>query len=293
MSSSDRAFRVNTRVLERSAEITSNEGFSVVAPISVTVPFSTCGRNASCCALLNRWISSTKRIVRRPSRRVRSAATMISLISLIPASTALNGTKFDFVMRAMIRASVVFPRPEAPTVSSREPGRALWPSAAAFPAQADAPVQALHPGCRPHTIGEWRVRGRLGWPVGVVLEKRPAHCLSFLDGRALSGSHSHPLISAMLRPMSRLRTAALARLVVLPLFGGLVQNNSGGHRRIQGFDARTAGNSQHGVAHAHFVSGESASFITNNDYGRRGPVPRIDRFNSGRRGSYYLNTGGL
>ena len=31
----------------------------MVAPISVTMPFSTCGKKASCCALLNRWISST------------------------------------------------------------------------------------------------------------------------------------------------------------------------------------------------------------------------------------------
>ena len=46
---------------------TLGDGFSVVAPISVIVPSSTCGRNASCCALLKRWISSTKRIVRLPS----------------------------------------------------------------------------------------------------------------------------------------------------------------------------------------------------------------------------------
>ena len=44
----------NTRERLSSAPITSNDGFSVVAPISATVPFSTCGRNASCCALLNR-----------------------------------------------------------------------------------------------------------------------------------------------------------------------------------------------------------------------------------------------
>jgi hypothetical protein len=42
----------------------ANDGFSVVAPIMVTVPCSTWGKNASCCALLKRWISSMKRIVR-------------------------------------------------------------------------------------------------------------------------------------------------------------------------------------------------------------------------------------
>ena len=38
--------------------MTSKEGFSVVAPIRMMVPSSTCGRKASCWALLNRWISS-------------------------------------------------------------------------------------------------------------------------------------------------------------------------------------------------------------------------------------------
>jgi len=43
--------------------MTSKDGFSVVAPMRMIVPFSTCGRKASCWALLNRWISSTKRRV--------------------------------------------------------------------------------------------------------------------------------------------------------------------------------------------------------------------------------------
>ena len=52
-----------TFIRERSALLTSNEGFSVVAPTRTTVPSSTCGRNASCWALLKRWISSMKRSV--------------------------------------------------------------------------------------------------------------------------------------------------------------------------------------------------------------------------------------
>ncbi len=46
--------------------MTSKDGFSVVAPIRVTVPSSTTGRIASCSALLNRWISSMNRIVLCP-----------------------------------------------------------------------------------------------------------------------------------------------------------------------------------------------------------------------------------
>ena len=54
-------------------------------------PRSTYGRNASCCALLKRWISSMNRIVRLPMRRSRSASTITALISFMPLSTALNG----------------------------------------------------------------------------------------------------------------------------------------------------------------------------------------------------------
>ena len=51
--------RTNTFERESSAALTSNEGFSVVAPIRTMSPDSTRGRKASCCALLKRWISST------------------------------------------------------------------------------------------------------------------------------------------------------------------------------------------------------------------------------------------
>ena len=62
--SSVRALSVKTRARESRGEITSNDGFSVVAPTSTTVPFSMCGRMTSCCALLKRCISSMNRIVR-------------------------------------------------------------------------------------------------------------------------------------------------------------------------------------------------------------------------------------
>ncbi len=80
----------NTFERESSAALTSNDGFSVVAPTSTRSPASTRGRKASCCALLKRWISSTKSIVRRPSRRrVSSASAITALISLMPDITAL------------------------------------------------------------------------------------------------------------------------------------------------------------------------------------------------------------
>ena len=81
-----------TFVRDSSAEFTSNDGFSVVAPMRMMSPASTYGRNASCCALLKRWISSMKTIVFEP-RACRSlrASSISVLISLIAVLVAENG----------------------------------------------------------------------------------------------------------------------------------------------------------------------------------------------------------
>ena len=50
------------------------------------VPSSTCGRNASCCALLKRWISSTKTIVRWPVEREALARRGDDLAQLADAA---------------------------------------------------------------------------------------------------------------------------------------------------------------------------------------------------------------
>ena len=50
----DRGFKTNTRQRESNGLITSNDGFSVVAPIKVMVPSSTACNSASCCDLLKR-----------------------------------------------------------------------------------------------------------------------------------------------------------------------------------------------------------------------------------------------
>ena len=57
MSSGLSGCSTNTRVRESSAPLISKLGFSVVAPMSVIVPFSDGGRRLSCWALLSRWIS--------------------------------------------------------------------------------------------------------------------------------------------------------------------------------------------------------------------------------------------
>ena len=57
-----------------SAALSSKLGFSVVAPISVTVPSSTAGRRVSCCDLFSRCISSTNSTVPAPPEASRPRA---------------------------------------------------------------------------------------------------------------------------------------------------------------------------------------------------------------------------
>ena len=114
ISSLDNSFKTNTRHLDNKALFTSNEGFSVVAPIKTMAPFSTNGKKASCWALLKRCISSTKTIVLIPSLRLLSASSITFFISLIPAVTAEKVINTDSVLAAIILAKVVFPTPGGP-----------------------------------------------------------------------------------------------------------------------------------------------------------------------------------
>ena len=108
------ACNTNTLQRDKRALLISKDGFSVVAPIRTMLPFSTKGRKASCCALLNRWISSTNKIVLTPYWRFFSACSITVLISLIPLVTAEKSIKDDLVLLAMILARVVFPTPGGP-----------------------------------------------------------------------------------------------------------------------------------------------------------------------------------
>src|SRR6185503_10299142 len=73
------------------------------------------GRKASCCALLKRCTSSTKRMVLRPcSASERSAATTASRMSFTPERTAESAMNSASKASAMRRASVVLPDPGGP-----------------------------------------------------------------------------------------------------------------------------------------------------------------------------------
>ena len=106
--------RTSTRERDRSGLITSKLGFSVVAPIKIIVPSSTWGKNASCWALLKRWISSTKRMVCIPSRRFWAALSITLTTSAFPEVTALSSTNSAPVPLAIILARVVLPLPGGP-----------------------------------------------------------------------------------------------------------------------------------------------------------------------------------
>ena len=96
--------------------ITSNDGFSVVAPIRTTVPASTAPSNASCCALLNRCISSIKRIgaAAGENKVLDLADSITSRTSLTPALTAERVKNSRSKVCEIIFANVVFPTPGGP-----------------------------------------------------------------------------------------------------------------------------------------------------------------------------------
>ena len=124
---------------------------------SATVPASTCGSSASCCALLKRWISSTNSTVRSPcwSRRVAASATA-SRRSLTPAMHRGERARTARAPRAASRrASVVFPVPGGPHRMSDGSSARLEraPQQLARPQQVRLPDELVQ-RARPHPLGQ-------------------------------------------------------------------------------------------------------------------------------------------
>ena len=96
--------------------MTSNDGFSVVAPINTIVPSSTAPSKASCCDLLKRCISSMNSIGASPRENMEFpfALSMTSRTSFTPALTADKVWNSRFRERATILARVVLPTPGGP-----------------------------------------------------------------------------------------------------------------------------------------------------------------------------------
>ena len=109
-----RAARAGAAGTARAAGDEERYGFSVVAPISVTVPSSTAGSRTSCCAFDHRWTSSTNRTV------VNSAAGLVHHLPRVrdPGSSA-ESVRAGADRVASRWASVVLPVPAGPRGSTR------------------------------------------------------------------------------------------------------------------------------------------------------------------------------
>lgn len=103
--------RTYVRERERRALMTVKLGFSVVAPMSVTIHFSTHGRRTSCCDLVQRWISSRKRIVCRHSEKFFCALAMIFTTSSFFERTPERWKNSASSELAITRAMLVLPHP--------------------------------------------------------------------------------------------------------------------------------------------------------------------------------------
>src|SRR5690625_3767406 len=112
MSPSSSGCNVSNSERDSSGATTVNDGFSVVAAISVTQRFSTLGNSASCCVRENRWTSSTNKTVSAPPvARCRRASSITARTSYTPAATAEISTKRRSAALATKYASVVFTVP--------------------------------------------------------------------------------------------------------------------------------------------------------------------------------------
>ena len=88
MSSSVSERSCSTSERDSSGDTTENDGFSVVAPTSSTIRFSTAASSASCWVLEKRCTSSMNNTVCSPFRRRLRARSMTARTSLTPADNA-------------------------------------------------------------------------------------------------------------------------------------------------------------------------------------------------------------
>ena len=179
ISSRERGCRTATRQRESKAALTSNEGFSVVAPMSVIVPCSTACKSASCWALLKRWISSMKRMTRPPRRRTLAASSIAARTSLTPERTAERAMSRASLARAIRRANVVLPVPGGP--QSINEGSFPWGRSARVRSDS-LPTSPAWP------TNSFKVRGRI----------RSARGESEAGGSASSSGRSNRLIVSFL-----------------------------------------------------------------------------------------------
>ena len=141
-----------------SGAFSAKKGFSVVAPMSTTVPSSTPGRRASCWALVKRWISSRNRIVPGPRLPRAPARVLERLTHLLHAGRRPpRAARRPCRGSATRRATVVLPVPGGPKKIAEESRSASTSRRSGAPgpeqvALADDVIEAS----RAHPLGERR-----------------------------------------------------------------------------------------------------------------------------------------
>ena len=184
---------VNTRQRESSGAITSKEGFSVVAPISVTVPASTCGSSASCCARFKRWISSRKS-TRAHAAPPLAARRLDRLADLLHARRH-RGERLEARAGrvASRRASVVLPAAGRTPEDQRGQLAGLDERA-----QGGAGAAAARPGPTTSSSARGRMRSASG-----ARGSRPRRAPARRTARAIVGGHARSLATWECIPAAR------------------------------------------------------------------------------------------
>jgi hypothetical protein len=126
--------------------------------MKVNRPDSTCGRKASCCALLKRCTSSTKTTVARPWRAAPAPARRPRGCPSRPASTADSTMKCAPVRRPAAAPAWSCPRPAGPRGSSTAAGRLEGHAQRLARAPAGALARHLVQRARPQALGQRRGR---------------------------------------------------------------------------------------------------------------------------------------
>src|SRR5712691_3686622 len=191
-------------------------------------------------------------MVRWPERDFRSATAMTSLISLMPARTALKETNSELVRRAMRRASVVLPHPGGPQ-KSMEPRLSF-----SICTRRDLPGPRSFSWPMNSSSVRGRMRSASGWLAAGT------------SGSGAGGGNFEKRFTLFLDVRRRHR-------VSLPR--GFVKNDGGRGGGIQRFDAAGHGNADARIGAALDFFGETRALVADEQGHRLAPIdfPRSEQ----------------
>src|SRR6267154_3365463 len=200
-------------------------------------------------------------MVRWPERDLCSATAMTSLISLMPARTALKETNSELVRRAMSRASVVFPQPGGPQ-KSMEPRLSF-----SICTRSDLPG----PRSFSWPMNSSRVRGRMRSASGWLAAGTSG------SGAGRGNFEKRLTLFRWLRTNRRLDARGGHRVSLTSSF---IENDGGRGGRIQRFDAAGHGNADACVGAALDFFGKPGAFVSDEEGHGLAPIdfPRSEQW---------------